>query len=374
MRVVHLSVCRQFSRGQVNQLRYEHSASKAIKGVEWKTLGYHTGPAFDQFIKPIPFLFRLLFLRNLWGWVVAWRLSKRYDVLIMRHMTFDPFALIFAPLIPNRISVHHAKEVEELKLIRRGWRGKLASLVEEYTGRVAVRNTKMILGVTKEIAEYERATRAHSKSIGVYPNGIEVGVVAALDDAREPDEIHVAFICGTFSPWHGLDKLIQAVDDHFSSAGDLPVYIHLIGGLSDQQLAELSATSKRAQVFRSYGVMQSEEYMSILAKCDFGIGSLALERQSLSEAATLKIREMLAIGLPVYSGHKDVALENEHSWGRIVNEVSLTDLQGFGLLMKKMPRWIVRQESAESIEKMEIMKSVSKTIEEVCGSLSRFKE
>lgn len=79
----------------------------------------------------------------------------------MRHMTFDPFALIFAPLIPNRVSIHHAKEIEELRLIRQGWKGRLASVVEKFCGKFSVCKAKMILGVTNEIAEYEENFDAH---------------------------------------------------------------------------------------------------------------------------------------------------------------------------------------------------------------------
>jgi len=365
MKIVHLSVCRQFSQGQINQLRYENDASKKIKNVEWHTQGYHVGAAIGSSISQIPLCFRPIFLRNLWGWIVALRLSRQYDVLIMRHMTFDPFALMFSPLINNRVSVHHAKEVEELKLIRKGWRGKLASLVERCTGRVAVRNAKMILGVTEEIARYEAAMRAPSKPIGIYPNGIEVDLVSQLSDERKSTEIHVAFLCGTFSAWHGLDKLIHAIDRQETDSKACSLQIHLIGRLSNDDLSEISATSRRSQVFHAYGVMTSTQYMEILAKCDFGIGSLALERQGLTEAATLKIREMLAIGLPVYSGHKDMALANDYAWGRVVDEVRADSLIEFGMAMKDMPREKVRHESARFIEKKSIMECAINSMERV---------
>lgn len=358
MRIVHLSVCRKFSRGQINQLHYEYSASQKLEGVEWKTLGYHTEATESQFIKRIPAFFRPLFLRNLYGWLVALRLSKEYDILIMRHMTFDPFALIFAPFVSNRISVHHSKEVEELKLVKAGWRGRLASLFEQHTGRVAVKNTKMILGVTEEIAKYEKETRAPNKPVAVYSNGIDVVSIKKLKDARETHEVHAAFICGNFSSWHGLDKLIQAVDDDPLSFEDIPLFIHLIGQLSPLQLKEIRSTERRAKVFRAYGVMDFSSYSTILEKCDFGLASLALERKKLGEASTLKIREMLALGLPVYSGHRDIALSKDYRWSRIVDKVDLRELYEFGVSMKEISRCDVRSESSIFIDKLQIMKDV----------------
>lgn len=365
---MHLSVCRQFSPGQLNQLRYEYIASRNLEGAEWTTIGYHAGAITDPFIRRIPWPFRVLFLRNLYGWCVALHLSKRYDVLVMRHITFDPFALIFSFFIRNRVSVHHSKEVEELKLVRPGWRGQLASVFERYVGRVAVKNTKMILGVTEEIARYEQDTRDCTKPIAVYPNGIDTESIDLLDDKRRDNEINVAFICGTFSHWHGLDKLIDAAERYKPSVESLPIFIHLIGQLSQEQLKVIYSLNYVGLHINACGVMRFDEYRTILDKCDFGIGSLALERKSLTEAATLKVREMLALGLPVYSGHNDVALMNSYSWARVVSEVDFLDLQRFGVLMKRDSRQAVRSESSPFIEKREIMRRTVTSLKSVFGS------
>lgn len=367
MRILHLSVSRQFSHGQLNQLRYEDAASRTIKGVEWVTLGYHCGAEGGQFIKKIPMLFRPIFLRSLYGWLLALRLSREYDVLLMRHMTFDPFALIFSFLIRNRVSVHHSKEVEELKLVRSGWRGRVASLVEACTGRVAVRNTRMILGVTEEIAQYEQKVRAPWKPFAIFPNGIDVESVKKLHDARSADQIHIAFICGSFSHWHGLDKLIEAANAYKAQKDCLPMHIHLIGQLSQKQLVTLSSVGSAHFEFHTHGLMRAEEYRPILAKCDFGVGSLALERKGLKEASTLKVREMLALGLPVYAGHKDVALTTSCPWARVVTEVTLSDLQDFGVSMKKISRDQVRGESSHLIAKADIMKDTVASLRNVLG-------
>ena len=362
MKIVHLSVCRQFSRGQLNQLRYEYNAAKLLGDVEWTTLGYHVGASTDPFIKSIPFPFKFLFLRNLYGWLVALRLSKSYDRVLMRHMTFDPFAFIFAPLISNRVSVHHAKEIEELKIIKREWRGKFASFIECYCGKVAVRNTQTILGVTKEIAEYERELHCPSKNTGVYPNGIEVNAHKLLPDLRISNEVHAAFICGTFSSWHGLDRLIQAIEKKSTERDGFPVYIHLIGNLSKEQINEIGANQRLREIFLVYGVMSPDDYRLILEKCDYGIGSLAMDRQNLTEGSTLKVREMLALGLPVYSGHSDVALPSDAPWVKIVNQVNLSDLREFGLSVKNIQRTTVREQSRRMIEKLEIMKKTVQTL------------
>lgn len=358
MRVVHLTVSRQLTQGQAKQLRFEYDAAKKLEGDEWTTIAYHNGPVTQPYMHRIPLPFRPLFLRQFWGWLVALRLSRSFDVVMMRHMTFDPFAFFFAPLIRNRVSVHHAKEIEELRLIRNGWKGRAASWLERVSGRFSVRRTRMILGVTQEIAEYERDTHAPRKPIGVYPNGIDAAQVTILEDKRKPDEIHAAFICGTFSSWHGLDKLIAAVDAYEPQINDLPLTIHLIGKLSDAQVLEIAATDARRMVFTAYGLLSEAEYRPILEKCDVGIASLAMERKNLREGSTLKVREMLAAGLPVYSGHEDVALPETLGFVKIVENVTLSDIVEFGAKTKEVGRPCVRERSLRRVDKRESMAAV----------------
>jgi glycosyltransferase involved in cell wall biosynthesis len=358
MKVVHLTVVRQLTAGQTKQLQFEYAAAKKLEGAEWVTLAYHNGPLTEPYMRQIPFGFRSLFMRKLWGWIVALRLSRSYDFVMMRHATFDPFTFIFAPLIGNRVSVHHAKELEELRLIRQGWKGEAAALFEQISGRVAIRRAKMILGVTQEIAEYERDRCAPGKKIGVYSNGIDVAEVPILADKRKPGQLHIVFICGTFSKWHGLDKLIDAVDKHHFSADDPSLTIHLIGRLSQQQIEQVSVFENCRSVFKHYGLLDTNSYRPILEECDFGVASLALDREGLSEGSTLKVREMLAMGLPVYSGHKDIALDESQSFIRVTSHPVLSEILEFGKLCKKINRFEVRESTKELIDKKNSMSSV----------------
>lgn len=351
MKVVHLTVARRLTSGQARQLRFEYDAARGINDAQWITIAYQDSPATEPFMRRIPVFFRGMFLRNLWLWIVALKLSRRYDFVLMRHITFDPFVFIFAPFIHNRVSIHHAKEVEELRLVAPGWKGVAASCLENWTGGFAVRRARMVVGVTAEIAEYEREKRAAERKIAVYPNGIDVESVPLLADKRVPGEVHAAFICGKFSSWHGLDKLIAAVDAAADGSAKISLTIHLIGSLSDKQLREIAETSARRAVFRAYGLLNEDDYRPILEKCDFGVTSLALERKNLREASTLKVREMLACGLPVYSGHEDVALKAVGRFALVSNRTTVEELISFGEFVKSVSRQAVRHLSAPHVEK-----------------------
>src|SRR5680860_891743 len=104
-------------------------------------------------------------------------------------MSFDIFAPIFSIFVPNRISIHHAMEITELRLIRRGVKGRGVSLIEKIAGNFSINQGAAILGVTEEIAQYERDRCKSEKTIGVYPNGIDFVEFSACKDLRTKNEI-----------------------------------------------------------------------------------------------------------------------------------------------------------------------------------------
>lgn len=364
LKIAHLTVVRQLSKGQDNQLRWEYESAQEIDNAHWDTYVFHNGPVTGPFVKTLPFLFRRLFARKMYAWLVALKLSREHDFILMRHITSDPFAFIFAPLINNRISIHHAKEVHELRLIRKGWKGSGASMLERLSGRYAVKKARAILGVTEEIAKYERDLQAPNQLISVYSNGINLKNVTLLNDLRSQNEVHAVFMCGTYSPWHGLDKLVKSVDEYTGSSDEIKIYIHLVGLLSETQRVDIEATETRRRIFRCYGLLPENEYRPILERCDFGIASLALERKGLSEGSTLKTREMLALGLPIYSGHRDVALKDGFDFVKVVKSPDMYEMTNFGLSCKTIDRVTVRKASEAMIDKSGAMKSVIQFIED----------
>ncbi len=354
--ILHLTVVRQLSAGQEKQLLCEYEAAEALEGCSWTTIAYHDGNSSGSFIRTIPLIFRGQFRRKLFAWLVALRLGKKYSCLLMRHITFDPFSILFAPLIRNRCSVHHAKEVEELRLIRGGLRGIGASLLESVTAKFSVYHTRAIFGVTLEIANYERHRYSPLKPVCRYPNGISLNAISLLGDRRRTDAVNVAFICGTFNPWHGLDKILKACLATEKSSDLLTV--HLIGRLSAEQTSIFSAAEYFNVRFVMHGHMSDKEYKPVLEECDYGIASLALSRQGLAEGSTLKVREMLALGLPVYSGHNDIALPADSNHVMITQEPSIEEMIAFGWHCKGISREEVRKQSIPLIDKSAAMKDV----------------
>lgn len=351
--ILHITAVRELGSGQRNQLIYEVNAAKKIPNIVWHTLAYHSGKSVETFERSIPWYFDYLILRNLFFWLVVLKYSKKYDLVLLRHIAFDPFALIFSPFIKNRASIHHAKEIDELKLVRSGIKGKLASFIERITGKVAVKNSLMVVGVTKEIAIYENEERGLNKPIAVYPNGIEVEKIEVTEDNRVDNEYNILFMCSYFSEWHGLDILLNSINDSNTNKN---FFIHLVGNLSEHQIKNIKKNKYKQRII-IYGALSKFEYLKIVSKCDVGLGSLAMFRQDLKEGSTLKVREMLAMGLPVFSGHKDAAFSEYFEFYLYSQNFEFSNLLDFCEVHKSTTREEVRMAAKEKIEKKNIIES-----------------
>ncbi|WP_200257486.1 glycosyltransferase [Halorhodospira neutriphila] len=364
LRILHLTVARELTPGQLSQLRYEVRASQELEDVEWNTLVYHTASPCDHFVHRLPWLFRSVLLRKLFAWLWMKRHAHNYDFILCRHMTFDPFAFFFAWLIPNRVTVHHAKETEELRLIRQNWQGKAASILERWSGRIAVRTSAAILGVTSEIRDHELALHGKGKYIpaSIYPNGILVDEVELLGNKISEKHLDIAFICGTFSSWHGLDILInQLLKYNVEDFQGSPITLHLIGRISPEQSKQVEIINNKNGSCRieAHGLLTPDRYRKILSSCQAGLSSLALHRKGMTEASTLKVREMLALGLPVYSGHRDTALEESFPW-YCIGDGSISDISHFVKKVSSTPRQTIRDDATPFIDKKAWMNDVAR--------------
>lgn len=317
MKIIHLTVVRHLPGGIRKQLSCERDASRSLSGAEWATMAWHDEVGDGVFVNQVPFFFRRIFLRNVFAWFLILKLSRQCDYLLVRHIPFDPLSFFFSIFVPNRVTVHHTKEIEEMRIVGPGWKGVCASALESFAGKFLLRRNVGILAVTDEIGQYERARAKNLPEPGVYANGIDVESVDILDDARQEDCFNVAFICTSFSSWHGLEKLIETILLDQSAVVASRVRIHLIGELSALQSERIKASQVLSQIFVCHGLLAVEDYRKVMSICDVGLGSLALELKGLSEASTLKVREMLAMGLPVVSGHKDSSIPDGFSYYRI---------------------------------------------------------
>ncbi|SFV60157.1 Glycosyltransferase [hydrothermal vent metagenome] len=364
MKILHISNARRLTHGQRMQLKAEYDAAKNLENVTWDILAFHTETPVYDFERKIPSFFSGLFLRKLYSWISILRVYKQYDIILERKLPLDLFNMFFGWFVPNRLTIHHAKEVAEMKILRKGWKGVLASKIEHLSGLI---NSKQILGyigVTKEIASYENIINKTSLPELLYPNGIDTQKISLIEDERE-EHLNIVFMSGSFNPWHGLDLLLNAIEKDKELIIKNKLTIHLIGKLNKEQLHEIDKINQNNNFIIVHGHLNLEQYQNILKKCDFGIGSLAMFRERLNEGATLKVREYLASGIPVYSGHKDTALPEDFPFYFYDPTVNITNMIEFGLKMRKTARDEVRLEAIPYIEKENIMKNLINKLKEL---------
>lgn len=354
MKILHISMVGVLGNGLRKQLEAEYNSSINNTNVEWNTLVYHIGKPLNEFERKIPKFFTPILIRQLYIWIILVYKSKEYDIILQRKFTFDIFGMLFGYFVKNRYTVHHSKEIEELRLIKSGFTGKLVSFAEKISGYVNARQIKGFIGVTNEIAYYENKINNTNKPIYIYPNGIESCKIKLLDDNRE-ESFNFAFMCNTFTKWHGLDILLNEIKLRYNDIDNLK--IHLIGELKSFQKKSIERFDSK-RIFEIYGRLEQKKYQHILSKCDIGIGSLGMHRQNLNEGSTLKVREYLASGLPVYSNHKDVSLENDFQFYYFDKEIRIRNMISFSSDMKKFERKIVRKLSIPFIEKNVLMNNL----------------
>lgn len=148
--------------------------------------------------------------------------------------------------------------------------------------------------VTAELSAKPSVARFKARH-AVVSNGIELAAYPSLRAVEGPAP-RLAFVGTADQPWHGVDKLVDL-------AARRPAWRFDIVGL-DAGTALLAPGPRPANI-TWHGALERAQVIEVLATADVGVGTLALHRKSMSEACPLKVREYLAVGLPILYGYTD---------------------------------------------------------------------
>lgn len=311
MRVLHAALMANYEPGVLRQMEWENSAAREL-GLTWASRLYcpvRTDTEVSSCVIPARGLGKVSngsFAERAGRWIklrkgyYTWlkEESAKYDLLMLRHSMADPLRIAYVSTsrIPV-LSVHHTMELSELAG-RKGFQGTTKAILERVIGRQSLARVSGIVGVTNEIRKYELARAGIDLPSFVYPNGIDLADFrcegGSVSDGTKPELI---FVAGHFSHWHGLDLLLDSVE---ASSADF--VLNLVGRLSE-------ADRRRAERDRRivcHGLCSADEVRAVTERCHVGLSSFALQRMGMEEACTLKVREYLAYGLPVFSGYTDV--------------------------------------------------------------------
>ncbi|MGM0914232.1 MAG: glycosyltransferase [Pseudomonadota bacterium] len=359
MRFLHAAALLRPPSGIINQMRWEHEAANEL-GIDWSVKLYCPQGWIEpeEFIEASPkvkagdpakgkptdwFRFRY----GYYQWLMSQ--EDNYDAFVLRYYVHDPFQLLFARRCSKPVYfVHHTLEVPELRLpgtLPAKMRAKLDDLIAVPTLRAAAG----IIGVTQEIVDYEtaRAGISNAKTF-VYPNGIKFDEDPVADKRGKIPEL--LFVAGGFSPWHGLDLLLDSIEK-----SDAEFKLHLVGNVHEPDLSRAQKDSRIVV----HGRLPSAEIRRIAETCWIGLSSFGLHRNNMKEACTLKVREYLMMGLPVYAGHHDVVdNENEFVFCGEANVSSILECAKKTLA----PRGAVVQSSEDNICKKRLLSMLYKDL------------
>ncbi|WP_158675467.1 glycosyltransferase [Pseudomonas sp. o96-267] len=222
-------------------------------------------------------------------------LRHSYDAYVLRYYVHDPFQLLFILFCSRPVYlVHHTLEFPELA--GSGFLGRLRAALDSLIGKYAIKKSAGIIAVTQEILDYERKrAQVGSRKDFLYPNGIFFDHPPVID--RRNETVELLFVAGHFASWHGLDLLLNEV----AVSADQFV-LHLVGELSEEDHAR-AFLDERIVI---HGRLSIEAIRAVAESCSLGLSSFALHRNGMEEACTLKVREYLVMGLPVYAAHREV--------------------------------------------------------------------
>jgi len=349
MKILHAIYLNNSSPAREKQLLYEKKAAQLLlkDGIQWDTFlaSCHEGVSFkpDLILPNKNRLHRFLYNRFRFYKEVR-SIYVEYDVVLLRYLSNDPFLVLFRKMLSQCYSVHHTKEIEEKRI-----ESNIKGYGEYLFGKRTLKHVKGIIGVTQEIAKYENSRIGDKKKVFVYPNGILVDEIAPLLDCRSKSSFEFVMCSERFNVWQGLDILLEKL-----KSCKRKFKFHIIGNTQNINMNIIKGDKR----FQFYGIRESTFIRHIYKRCDVAFGPFALYRKGLSEACSLKVREALASGLPVYLGGGDSCVAKDSAFVKSAKEFDIENLFEFADSMRVYSRVEVREETRAYIDKEHIMRKL----------------
>ncbi len=233
-----------------------------------------------------------------------------YDLLLLRYPMADRGAEAFASR-HKIVSEHHTKEVEERRARLRTQQPPLQRLHKKLSlqqetryGPRYLERCRGIVAVSDETRLYELKRSGRDLPSLTVPNGILVDRVRHTRFRPfKGGTLHLAFMGGRGSPWHGTERLLRSLSAY---RGKTRIRAHLVGRLR----SPVGATPLPRNVeVEFHGTLLGSDLDGLMSQMNLAVGSLALFECGLGEHSTLKTRDYTARGIPFVIGHTDPDLQ-----------------------------------------------------------------
>lgn len=190
--------------------------------------------------------------------------------------------------------------------------GAWKALYHRLTRKRMLRSVAAFIPVTQELA---RRIAPLSKPIETIGNSIQFTGVPSLAPAPDATGTRLVFMGTPRTPWHGLDRIAEFArlfpQWHIDIVGDdNTTWAHSVPVVPPPNL-------------RLHGLLNREQYLPILGAATVALGTFGLYKKKMNEACPLKIREYLALGLPVIGACADTDIPSGADYYlRLPNEPS----------------------------------------------------
>lgn len=228
--------------------------------------------------------------------IAAARAVRRYrpHVLYLRYDVFLPPVWALVRLVPTVVEVNS----DTGRAMRANWRGPAAVRYNLANRRAIFPAVRGFAAVTNQLALSPQVTRWRKPAIAI-ANGVDVGSIAPVP-APANTRPRALFLGSAGQAWHGVDKIVEL-------ARALPELTVDVVGYRAENVRPLPAEPGPNVVF--HGRLSRDDYTRIAAGADLAFGSLALHRVELQEGGPLKVREYLAMGIPLVIAYDDTDLD-----------------------------------------------------------------
>lgn len=350
MSYVHAAVSMNPAEGVIRQMGDEARAAAAL-GLDW-TVWLCRASDLGPRVARWPTLLRYVLLRARFYLEVR-RLSQQGHWIVLRYSPGDPFLFLASFFIGNYFTVHHTLEEGELAASSFPF-ARLQLMLERLLGRHVVARARGIVCVTSEIAQHQlgRVPARTDRPVLNYPNGILYSdCPIAPADWRE-DRPELVFVASSFFYWHGLDALL----DSLVSSGEDGL-LHLVGCLPESTRRKAEADPR----VRLHGRLDALRLEPLVAQCWLGLSSFSLFSIGMTEACTLKVREYLRAGVPVYAGHRDSALPVDFEYFR-QGPPHWPAMLAYARSMRAVPRATIALAAQPFIDKKLLLKQLHRSL------------
>lgn len=187
-------------------------------------------------------------------------------------------------------------------------------IIEKMLRRRYFKNVTGFICITDEILQIEQ--RYNSKPGFVMGNGIDKNEIKFISKTNDNGYINLLFIGSPNMAWHGVERLINSFENALNKDKFM---LHIVGYENNFNI------NNKNVIF--YGFIKDKNKIgNLFTMSDIGIGTLALYKKNMSEAAPLKVRNYLAKGLPVIIGYEDTDLKGNLPFVmRVKNNDSIID-------------------------------------------------